>query len=228
MVEGELDVLFCDNHLLAVAKPAGLPAVPDASGDESLLELAKAWLKREFDRPGEVFLGVVHRLDRPVSGAVLFARTSKAASRLARQFQSGRPEKRYLAVGEGAPSIAKGILEQWLRKDGDANRVAAVAPEAPGAKRAVTRWRVTRPASASGPARTAFEVFPQTGRSHQIRVALASLGCPVLGDLKYGASRPLPDRSVALHAAGLVVDHPTRPEPVRIVCPPPDRDWWRA
>jgi len=224
MTEGELEVLFCDNHLLAVAKPAGIPVVPDDSGDESLLERAKAWVARAYDKPGEVFLGVVHRLDRPVSGVVLFARTSKGAARLAEQFRTGRPEKRYLALAAGSPRHPEGLLEQWLLKDARTNRVRAAEPGAPGAKRAVTRFRVTRAAGESG--LTTFEIRPQTGRSHQIRVALASLGCPILGDLKYGAHQPLPDKSVALHAAGLVVDHPTRDEVVTLECPVPDREWW--
>ena len=224
--ELELEVLLCDNHLLAVVKPAGLPVVPDDSGDESLFERAKVWVKREYDKPGEVFLGVVHRLDRPVSGVVLFARTSKAAARLAVQFQSGRPEKRYLAVAEGRPRHAQGVLEQWLQKDAGANRVRAVEPETPGAKRAITRWRVAREGARQGSGHTVFELRPETGRSHQIRVALASIGCPILGDLKYGASRPLPDKSVALHAASLVVDHPTRSQAVQLECPTPERAWW--
>jgi len=226
MSDAELEVLLCDNHLLAVVKPAGIPVVPDDSGDESLLELAKAWSKREFDKPGEVFLGVVHRLDRPVSGVVLFARTSKAAARLAEQFRTGRPEKRYLALAQGRPLHPEGLLEQWLLKDSRTNRVRAAEPDAPGAKRAVTRYRVT--GSADAGALTTFEIRPRTGRAHQIRVALASLGCPILGDLKYGAPRALPDKSVALHAAELVVDHPTRGEVVRLECPVPDREWWSA
>lgn len=220
---GELTVLHVDNHLLAVAKPAGLPVVPDASGDESLLELAKAWLKREFARPGAVYLGVVHRLDRPVSGVVLFARTSKAAARLSAQFRAGSVAKLYLAVAEGRVQGEGGELEQWLVKDERANRVRTAPSGAAGARRARTAWRVLE----RWDGRTLLELAPATGRPHQLRVAAAlGLGRPLLGDLKYGASAPLPDRSVALHAWRLAVRHPTRAQAVELACPRPDAPWW--
>jgi len=217
-----LEVLHCDNHLLAVAKPACVPVVPDDSGDASLLDDAKAWVAAEFAKPGAVFLGVVHRLDRPVSGVTLFARTSKAAARLSEQFRTGRVRKTYWALCAGEPSAGEGTAEQWLLKDERANRVRVVAPGTAGAKLAVTHWRVL--AGADGGAW--LELRPQTGRAHQIRVALASLGCPILGDLKYGAVEPLADRSIALHAWRLEVEHPTRREPVILECPPPPARWW--
>jgi len=223
-MSAELQVLYRDNHLLAVVKPACMPVVPDASGDESLLERARAWVKREYGKPGEVFLGVVHRLDRPVSGVVLLARTSKAAARLSEQFRTARPEKLYLAVSASRPEPCEGVLEQWLVKDAGANIVRAARPGAEGARRAVTRWRVLGAAGAGG---VAIEVRPSTGRPHQIRCALAALGASILGDLKYGASAPLPDRSIALHAARLTVQHPTRGEAISFEAPPPERPWWR-
>jgi 23S rRNA pseudouridine1911/1915/1917 synthase len=220
---GEPTVLYVDNHLLAVAKPAGVPVVPDSSADESLLEQAKAWLKREFARPGQVFLGVVHRLDRPVSGVVLFARTSKAAARLSEQFRSGSVVKRYLAVTEGLVGEEQGHVEQWLLKDERANRVRVAAATDPGARQARTAWRVLE----RWGQRTLLELEPSTGRSHQLRAAAAfALGRPLLGDLKYGASAPLPDRSVALHAWRLEVRHPTRDEDVALVCERPGAAWW--
>ena len=225
---GELEVLYADNHLLAVVKPAGTPVVPDASGDESLLEQAKAWIARERDKPGAVFLGVVHRLDRPVSGVVVFARTSKAAERLSAQFRTRVVEKRYLAIGTGLPSPRAGVLEQWLIKDRDANTVRAAAPQASGAKRALTRWRTLGEAGPPGSSRggVPIEVLPSTGRPHQIRVALASLGAPIAGDLRYGARLPLADKSIALHAARLTLVHPTRHEPIVLAAPLPGGDWW--
>lgn len=220
----QLDVLHVDNHLLALAKPAGVAVVPDDSGDESLFDAAKTWIAREFDKPGAVFLGVVHRLDRPVSGVVLFARTSKAASRLSRQFRESRARKTYWAVSKAAPSGDAGVVEHWLAKDEATNRVSVVDEHVDGAKLARTSWRVVSRAHAL----VHFDLEPATGRPHQLRVALASLGCPLLGDLKYGAREALPDQSVALHAAALEVAHPTRGELVRIECPAPQRAWWLA
>ena len=220
--------LYLDNHLLALHKPAGQPTVPDASGDLSLLDAAREWIGATFHKPGHVYLGVVQRLDRPVSGVVVFARTSKAASRLAAQFREGSTEKRYLAIGEAhgphAPVAgARGVLRQWLRKDRARNVLAASPRPATGHLEAVTAWEVL--------ARVDDELLlalkPETGRPHQLRVGAASLGVPLLGDLKYGASRPLPDRSVALHAVAIRIEHPTRHEPVEIRAALPETPWWQ-
>jgi 23S rRNA pseudouridine1911/1915/1917 synthase len=217
-----LEVLFADNHLLAVAKPAGLPVVPDSSGDESLYDQAREWIRREYAKPGEVFLGVVHRLDRPVSGVVLFARTSKAASRLSEQFRSHSVRKLYFGVSASAPRASEGELVQWLTKDEARNVVSASSTERSGSQRSVTRWRL-----AGNDSRFFhLDLEPSTGRPHQLRVAAASLGCPLLGDLKYGAAVPLPDQSVGLHAALLEVDHPTLKTRVVVRAPVPERDWW--
>jgi 23S rRNA pseudouridine1911/1915/1917 synthase len=218
-----LDVLLLDNHLLAVAKPAGIPVVPDASGDASLLELAKTWLKAELDKPGAVFLGVVHRLDRPVTGVVLFARTSKSAARLSAQFRSRAVRKTYLALLEGDVRGEEGEIEQWLVKDERANRVGVASSNAVGALRATTAWRVL----ARREGRTLVRFEPATGRPHQLRLAAAEgLGAPILGDLKYAAQRPLADRSVALHAWKLSLEHPTRRAPVDLLGPIPASAWW--
>ena len=218
-----LEVLLFDNHLLAVAKPAGVPVVPDASGDESLLEIAKAWLRSELAKPGAVFLGVVHRLDRPVTGAVLFARTSKAAARLSEQFRSRAVRKTYLAVLEGEVADGAGEIVQWLVKDERANRVRAASSRSPDARQATTSWSVTERLRG----RTLVRFEPATGRPHQLRVAAADgLGAPILGDLKYGAERALSDRSIALHAAHLAILHPTRRAPIEIRCPLPRAPWW--
>jgi 23S rRNA pseudouridine1911/1915/1917 synthase len=214
-------ILFADNHVLALAKPAGLPVVPDASGDESLLDWAKAWIKRERDKPGAVFLGVVHRLDRPVSGVVVFARTSKAADRLSVQFRERSVEKRYLGVVERRPAGEAGLVEQWLRKDDTRNIVRAFEAPRDGALHARTRWSVLR---GDGPA--LLELAPETGRPHQLRCACRALGCPLLGDLKYGAREPLPDASIALHAARLVLSHPVLRTPLVLEAAVPARPWW--
>jgi 23S rRNA pseudouridine1911/1915/1917 synthase len=212
-----LDILFEDNHVVAVAKPAGVPIVPDASGDESLFDAARAWIEAEYAKPGRAWLGVVHRLDRPVSGVVVFARTSKAASRLAQAFARREAHKTYFAVGLGAVADDEGTLEQWLWKDGDRNRVHVRAAGAAGAKQAITAWRV----AARAGERVLFELSPETGRPHQLRVACATLGAPLAGDLRYGAREPLPDRSIALHAARLELIHPVRRTPLALEAPVP-------
>ena len=218
-----LSVRFVDNHLLAVEKPACLPVVPDESGDESLFDRAREWVEVEYQKPGRAFLGVVHRLDRPVSGVVLFARTSKAASRLTDQFRERTVEKTYLAVCEGRMAHEVGRMEQWLVKDRGTNRVRAGHDTDEGAKRALTRWKVL----ASEGNRHLVELVPETGRSHQLRVALSSLGAPILGDLKYGARDALADRSIALHARSLAVDHPTLRDRRVLASEVPAGDWWR-
>lgn len=219
----ELEVLYSDNHLLVVVKPAGLPAVPDETRDPSLFDLAKDWVRVEFGKPGDVFLGIVHRLDRPVSGVMVFARTSKAASRLSEQFRTKLARKTYWGVGEGAPRANSGALSQWLVKDESKNRVRVLERPNALAKVAITRWRVL----ATRAGHTLYEFEPQTGRPHQLRVAAASLGTPLLGDVKYGASGPLPDKSIALHARALVLEHPTRHETLRFEAAPPQTEAWR-
>lgn len=211
-----------DNHLLVVCKPSGLPTVPDASRDPSLLDLGKAWIVREFSKPGAAFLGVVHRLDRPVSGVVCLARTSKAAGRLQPAFAERRVRKVYWGVTDSAPRNPKGELVQWLSKDRERNTVGVVHEGHPGARRAVTRWRVLKERSG----RFLVELEPATGRSHQLRVAMASLGSPLEGDLRYGARAPLPDRSIALHALSLDLDHPVGGERLQFQAAPPQTPVW--
>lgn len=220
-----LEVLHADNHLLVVRKPAGLPVVPDKSGDESLLDRARAWVAHRYRKPGNVYLGVVHRLDRPVSGVCVFARTSKAARRLTTAFRDRRIEKVYLGVVARAPEPERAELEQWLLKNRRENRVCVVAPDTPGARPARTRWRLVQ--VATDRRRFLVELVPVSGRPHQLRVLLASLGTPLYGDLKYGAPEALPDRSIALHALALSLPHPTRGEVVRFTTPPPELDVWR-
>jgi 23S rRNA pseudouridine1911/1915/1917 synthase len=217
-----LDVLLVDNHLLVVAKPAGLPSVPDSSGDVSLLERAKEWVKQKFHKPGAVFLGVVQRLDRPVSGALVFARTSKAAGRLSEALREQRAEKIYWALAQGEPREDAGELVQWVWKDEEKNKVHVCGKARAGAREARTRWRVLARASGC----TLYEFRPATGRPHQLRVAAATLGTPLLGDLKYGARAGLADQSIALHARELGFEHPTSGDRVRCVAEFPQlADW---
>lgn len=218
----ELTVLHCDNHLLVVSKPAGVPTVPDESGDASLFDAARDWVGVTFDKPGRVFLGVVHRLDRPVSGVVVFARTSKSAARLSEQFRDHRAEKIYWGIGRGEPLASEGEVVQWLTKDSERNRVVAFDREREDTKRAVTRYRVL----ARRAGQTLYEFTPLTGRAHQLRVCAAKLGTPLLGDLRYGATEPLPDRSVALHARRLAIEHPTLRERRVFECAAPETRVW--
>lgn len=201
--------------MLALLKPAGVPSVPDESRDESALDAARDFVKQRYAKPGAVFLGVVHRLDRPVGGVIVFARTSKAAARLSEQFRTGAARKTYLGLGEGSVAERAGELEQWLLKDENRNIVSPVAAGTPGAKLARTRWRVL---GASG-AHTLFEFEPLTGRPHQLRLAAQALGAPLMGDLKYKASRAMPDGNVALFAVRLELVHPTLGKPLVIEVP---------
>jgi 23S rRNA pseudouridine1911/1915/1917 synthase len=214
-----LDILFEDNHCVAVAKPVGVPSAHFGGREETLDRLVKAYLKEKYHKPGNVFLGVVHRLDKPVSGVLLFARTSKAAARLAKQFRDGSVEKVYWAVveGEGLPSA--GSLEDWLLKDQDAGRVEVVEPRTPGAKQALLHYQERGRHGGL----TWLEVRPQTGRTHQLRVQLAHHGYPIYGDAKYGSIRTF-DGAVALHGRSLTFLHPISYEPVTLSAEVP-RAW---
>lgn len=226
-----LDILYEDNHCLALNKPAGWPTTHFDGKDETVDRLVKAYLKEKYGKPGNVFLGVVHRLDKPVSGVLLFARTSKAAARLSEQFREGAVEKTYWAVIEDLASGGRqppewrradtGSLEDWLTKDDPAARVEVVPPETPGARFArllfVVRGRHDR--------LTWLELRPHTGRKHQLRVQLSSRGCPIYGDAKYGSDHTL-GPSIALHARSLGFLHPTKAEPITVKAEPPPL--WRG
>jgi 23S rRNA pseudouridine1911/1915/1917 synthase len=214
-----LDILYEDNHCLAIAKPAGFLSTHYQGKEETLDRRVKSYLKQKYQKPGNVFLGVVQRLDRPVSGVLLFARTSKAAARLAEQFRQGTVEKVYWAIVEGDLAKLAGTLEDWLRKDRTAGRVEVVAPRTPGARQALLHFQ--RKAQHGG--LTWLEVRPQTGRTHQLRVQLAHHGYPIYGDAKYGSVR-LFDRAIALHARSLTFLHPVRYEPITLTAEIP-RAW---
>lgn len=216
-----LRIIFEDNHLLAVEKPAGLLAQADRSGEPTLLDAAREYLKEKYAKPGNVYLGPVHRLDRNVSGVVLLARTSKAASRLSAQFRLGQVTKTYLAVVAGCPPAGKGTLHAWLAAAGDARGVTRAQADAfDGARESLLHFEVLECRSGWSLVR----VQPVTGRRHQIRAQFALAGWPLLGDVKYGCPRPLPEHRVALHALSLVVTHPVAATALRLVCEPPV-DW---
>ena len=215
--------LYEDNHLIAVAKKAGDIVQGDKTGDVPLSEKVKAYLKAKYGKPGNVFLGVVHRVDRPVSGVVLFARTSKALPRLNRMFAEHEAVgKTYLAIVGNRPPKADGTLVHWLTRNEKQNMARAYDREVPDSKRAVLDYRLV----AEGERYFLLEVTLHTGRHHQIRCQLSKIGCPIRGDLKYGAPRSNPDGSISLHAWRLSLEHPVTHQPLTIEAPvPADRLW---
>jgi 23S rRNA pseudouridine1911/1915/1917 synthase len=217
----KLEVLYEDNHLLAVHKPAGLLVQGDHSGDQTLLDVAGSYLKKKYDKPGRVYLGLVHRLDRNVSGVVLLATTSKAAGRLSGQFRDGTVDKVYRAVVAGCPPNGGGELRSWLAAKGDARGVTRAEQQSfAGARESLLRYNVVE----SKGGWSLVEVKPVTGRRHQIRAQLALEGHPLLGDVKYGSRRRLADHRIALHALSLAVSHPVGGKSLTLVAPLPE-DW---
>ena len=208
----DIKVLYEDNHLLAIDKPAGLATMGGSGRDESAAALVKEYLKRKYAKPGNVYLGIVSRLDAPVSGVVLFARTSKAAARLAEQFRSRSTHKIYTAVVSGNIEPAEGALTDWVRKDDAGRRMVIAESRHPEAKEALLKYRRLR--TAAGMSLVEIELI--TGRKHQIRLQLAHRGYPVVGDKKYGSPAALPPArfgpAIALCATRLTVIHPTRHE----------------
>jgi 23S rRNA pseudouridine1911/1915/1917 synthase len=212
-------VLHEDNHVLAVVKPPEMPTMGAMPGKTSLVDLARQYLKQKYHKPGNVYVGVVSRLDAPVSGVVVLARTSKAAARLARQFREHSVEKTYWAIVFGRVVPSQGEWVDWVRKDESLRRMRVVQSGTPGAKEAKLAFRVTRRV----PAGSLVEIDLLTGRKHQIRLQLAHRGHPVLGDRKYGSDREFPV-GIALLARRLKFDHPVRSESLELVAPIP-RHW---
>jgi 23S rRNA pseudouridine1911/1915/1917 synthase len=218
-----IPILYEDNHCLALDKPAGLLAQGDATGDVSVVDLAREDLRERYHKPGNVFVGLVHRLDRPVSGVILLAKTSKAAGRLSAQFRDHEIGKVYLAVVEGSPQADEGEWSDVLQKDGRENRVTVV-PEGSGGLSAGLAFSVIERSART----TLIQLRPTTGRGHQLRVQLASRGLPIVGDRKYGAKTSLKALDggfrIALHAESLTFNHPTRSETISVRSPLP-ADW---
>ena len=231
-----MTVLYEDNHIIAVNKTCNEIVQGDKTGDIPLSETVKAYIKDKYNKPGEVFLGVTHRLDRPTSGVVLFARTSKALTRLNEMFKekSVTPQndptaqrsitKTYWAIVQGAPKLPEARLENWLTRNEKQNKTYIAKNEDKEAKRAVLTYKTL----AKGDHYTLLEVNLETGRHHQIRCQLAAIGCPVKGDLKYGARRSNPDGGICLHARQIEFIHPVSKQKICITAPVPEDPLWRA
>ena len=217
-----MEILFEDNHLIIINKEASDLVQADATGDEVLGDRVKAYIKRKYKKPGEVFLGVVHRLDRPVTGAVIFARTSKALSRMNEQFKEHKVKKTYWAIVKNRPEKEEGELVHYLIKDEEKNKSYAYPKPKGKAKEARLTYKLI------GTTNTFFllEVDLQTGRHHQIRCQLAKIGCPIKGDLKYGFPRSDPDGGIHLHARRIRFTHPVTNEPIEVIAAPPKDQLW--
>ena len=209
--------------MIIVSKSSGEIVQGDKTGDTPLSETVKAYIKETCGKPGSVFLGVVHRLDRPVSGVVLFARTSKALSRLSEMFRTRAVHKTYWAIVTAPPKAPEGTLTHWLTRDEKTNKARAYDREVPGSKKAVLDYRLL----ASSDRYWLLEVELHTGRHHQIRCQLSKMGCPIKGDLKYGAARSNPDGSISLHARRLQFEHPVSKLPIDVTASVPDDKLWK-
>lgn len=217
--------LYEDNHIIIVSKRSGEIVQGDKTGDEPLSETVKQYIKEKYHKPGNVFLGVVHRLDRPVWGLVVFAKTSKALTRLNKMFKEGQVHKTYWAITKNAPPAEEGVLTDWLVRNERQNKSYAHPQEVPNAKQAVLKYRVI----AHSDRYHLIEVNLLTGRHHQIRCQLANMGCAIKGDLKYGAPRSNPDGSISLLARRITFVHPVSKENIVVEAPlPPNDNLWEA
>ncbi|MBR6507994.1 MAG: RNA pseudouridine synthase [Paludibacteraceae bacterium] len=219
-----MTVLYEDNHIIAVNKTCSEIVQGDKTGDVPLSETVKAYIKEKYNKPGEVFLGVTHRLDRPTSGVVLFARTSKALTRLNDMFKSHEQiRKTYWAIVQGKPKMPEARLENYLIRNEKQNKSYIAKPGAKDAKLAILTYKTLT----VGEHYSLLEINLETGRHHQIRCQLAAIGCPVKGDLKYGAKRSNPDGGICLHARQIEFEHPVSHEQINIIAPTPEDSIWQ-
>jgi len=219
-----LQVLYEDNHIIIVNKRAGDIVQGDKTGDKPLSEVVKEYIKDKYNKPGNVYLGVVHRLDRPTSGVVMFAKTSKALPRLNKMFVNKETQKTYWALVKQEPPKNQDTLIHWLRKNPKNNKSTAYPNEVPEGKKAILHYQVIKKLDNY----FLIEVALETGRHHQIRVQLASIGCPIKGDLKYGFDRSNKDASISLHARNLHFTHPVSNETINVTAPLPKDPIWDA
>ena len=219
-----MNVLYEDNHIIVINKKAGEIVQGDKTGDKSLCDTMKAYLKEKYAKPGNVFVGLPHRLDRPVSGIVVFAKTSKALERLNAMFRGGKVKKIYWAITKERPAESEGEINSWILRNEKMNKSFSYPKEVKGSKQALLSYKHI----SASQNYNLIEVELKTGRHHQIRCQLASIGCPIKGDLKYGAKRSNPDGSISLHARYVEFIHPVSKEPVRITAPLPDDSLWKS
>ncbi|MGL4994208.1 MAG: RluA family pseudouridine synthase [Bacteroidales bacterium] len=217
-----MKVIYEDNHIIIVSKSCSEIVQGDKSGDKPLSEIVKDWIKEKYDKPGNVFCGVTHRLDRPVSGLVIFAKTSKALSRLNEMFREHSIRKRYWAIVYNAPSKPEGELRHFMIKNEKQNKSYAYDTPKPGTKEAILNYKLI----ASSEKYHLLEIDLKTGRHHQIRCQLAKMGCVIKGDLKYGAPRSNPDAGISLHSRHVEFIHPVSKEPIILDAPVPDDALW--
>ncbi|MFN4853400.1 MAG: RluA family pseudouridine synthase [Bacteroidota bacterium] len=216
------DILYCDNHLLVINKKPSQVVQADKTGDESLQEMAKQYIKIRFDKPGDVYLGIVHRIDRPVSGVLVFARTSKAAARISEAFREKKVQKTYWAVVKNQPPASQGTCIDYLVKNEKLNKSFVTKEPAKGQKSELHYKLLGKSDNYY-----LLEVKPITGRHHQIRAQLSAMGCPIKGDVKYGFDRTNKDASIHLHARRIVFPHPVKEEMTDITAPVPKDPIWQ-
>ncbi|MFD0797549.1 RluA family pseudouridine synthase [Maribacter chungangensis] len=219
-----LQILFEDNHIIVINKRPGDIVQGDKTGDMPLSEVVKAYIKEKYNKPGNVYLGVVHRLDRPTSGIVLFAKTSKALPRLNKLFAEKEAKKTYWAIVKNIPEKTTDTLTHWLKRNPKQNKSYAHTYEVLDSKKAILEYRLIKKLDRYA----VLEIDLKTGRHHQIRTQLSKIGSPIKGDLKYGFDRSNPDGSIHLHARKLTFIHPVKKEGITIVAPPPKETIWQA
>lgn len=217
-----IQILYEDNHIIVVNKQAGELVQGDSTGDTPLSEKVKQYLKKKYNKPGNIYLGVVHRIDRPTSGAIVFAKTSKALPRLNKLFKERQVDKTYWAIVANAPEPQQGKLVHYLKKNAKNNKSTSFIRPTDGAKEAITNYKFIT----SSDNYHLLEIDIETGRHHQIRAQLAAIGSPIKGDLKYGAPRSNKDGSISLHARSIKLVHPVKNEPLAIEAPPPNDVIW--
>jgi len=219
-----MEIIYEDNHLIAVNKNCHEIVQGDQTGDTPISEMLQAYIKEKYAKPGNVFVGVIHRLDRPVTGIVLFAKTSKALTRMNELFCRGTVKKTYWAIVKNRPPEPEKTLVHWLVRNERQNKSYVYVTEKPAAKKAILHYRLISKSDYY----YLLEINLETGRHHQIRCQLACIGCPVKGDLKYGAERSNPDGGISLHARSIEFQHPVSKESITITANPPDEKLWKS